>query len=88
MKQSKSKTNTFYALKLDMMKAYDRVEWDYLEVSMGKLGFANHWINVIMGMVRSVSFLYYSMAKSLKILNQQEESDKVILSHPIYFYCQ
>ncbi|CAN1246044.1 LINE-1 retrotransposable element ORF2 protein [Linum grandiflorum] len=34
----------FMAVKLDMEKAYDRIEWEYLFSIMRKLGFSSHWI--------------------------------------------
>ena len=56
MKRSRAKSNSYCALKLNMMKAYDRLEWAYLRGIMTKLGFDLHWIDVVMGMVSSVSF--------------------------------
>lgn len=50
------KNNSYCTLKLDMMKAYDIVEWSYLKAIMEKLGFASHWISVIMNLVSLVSF--------------------------------
>jgi hypothetical protein len=44
------------ALKLDMSKAYDRGEWDFLEAIMRRLGFAEKWISLIMMCLKSVSF--------------------------------
>jgi len=46
----------YMAIKLDISKVYDRVEWDYLEAIMYKLGFAGPWINRIMQCVKSVSY--------------------------------
>lgn len=46
----------FMALKLDMNKAYDRVEWDFLNKIMERLGFDSKWRKLVGCCIRSVSF--------------------------------
>ena len=46
----------FMALKLDMSKAYDRVEWVFLEKIMKKLGFTDKLVTLIMSCLTSVSY--------------------------------
>ena len=46
----------YMALKLDMSKAYDRVEWKFLEVLMQHLGLGEKMRKIIMSCLRSVSY--------------------------------
>ncbi|XP_056695811.1 uncharacterized protein [Spinacia oleracea] len=44
------------ALKLDMEKAYDRIEWDFLWATLEAFGFPSQWIQWVKACVTSVSY--------------------------------
>lgn len=56
MHNLRRKNDGFFSLKLDISKAYDRLEWSFLEAILLRLGFARAWIDVIMCSVKSVSY--------------------------------
>jgi hypothetical protein len=46
----------YVAVKLDMSKAYNRVEWRFLDEVMRRMGFARKWRELIMQCIQSVNF--------------------------------
>lgn len=56
LKLRKTKSKFKLGIKLDMHKAYDRVEWDFLEALMERMGFNFRWRRLVLGYVSSVNF--------------------------------
>ncbi|KAK6158786.1 hypothetical protein DH2020_006100 [Rehmannia glutinosa] len=58
IRNHKGSNRGYAALKLDLSKAYDRVEWVFLRAIMRKLGFAEKWVDLNMRCVQTVSYSF------------------------------
>lgn len=56
MKQKKRGAEGEVALKIDVSKAYDRVDWGFLKNQMQRMGFLKKWIDWVMLCVTTVSY--------------------------------
>ncbi|CAA7061572.1 unnamed protein product [Microthlaspi erraticum] len=64
LKISKAKKRSSMAIKTDMTKAYDRVEWDFIKVVLERMGFHTKWIGWIMLCVTTVTFQFLINGKA------------------------
>lgn len=56
IQKNKRPANAACAYKLDLSKAYDRVDWGFLEQAMYKMGFAHRWVSWILQCVTTVRY--------------------------------
>jgi hypothetical protein len=56
IEHNKKDDKHFCAYKLDLSKAYDRVDWEFLKKVMQRLGFSHRWVDWIMACVTSVRY--------------------------------
>lgn len=52
----------FMAIKFDMEKGYDKMQWEFIGAAMKKFGFCQKFINLIMGCIMEPSFAILIMA--------------------------
>ena len=75
----------FMPMKLDMSKAYDRVEWSFLERILLKLGFQDSWVDLIMKCITTVSYSILVNGEPKGIITPLRGLQQGILSHCICF---
>lgn len=68
MKHNQAKKRGLMALKLDISKAYDRMEWDFIACVMIKMGFPAIWIDRVMKCVTTVKYSFLVNGEATEIL--------------------
>ncbi|KAJ1411645.1 hypothetical protein SESBI_20960 [Sesbania bispinosa] len=71
----------YTAIKLDLSKAYDRLDWSYLNHILLAYGFSQTWVDRVMSLVSTVSYRYRIDGWKERLLNQagKEVLIKVVL---------
>lgn len=58
LKRRDSRGRENLAIKLDMSKAYDRLEWEFIRKCLLAYGFSGQWVEMVMKFISTVSYKY------------------------------
>ena len=58
LKSSDAEKRCSMAVKTDMSKAYDRLEWDFIKCVLLRLGFHEKWVGLVMQCVSTVTYSF------------------------------
>ena len=58
LRRSVGRNKDSFIAKIDMNKAYDRIEWGFMEKCLLAYGFNQNWVNLVMNCVRGVTYRY------------------------------
>lgn len=67
----KSGKDGYMVVKLDMSKAYDRLEWEFIENVMRRMGFHEKWVGWVMKCITIVTYF---------VLIDREAHDNITLT--------
>ena len=87
LRTNKACQGKYMAIKTDMSKVYDRVEWDFIKALLQRLGFDLHWIKLMMECISSVQYRVLLNGIPRGLVVPQRVLFKEIIYLPIYLFC-
>lgn len=85
IRQSRGKRNGLLALKLDINKAYDKLELNFLEQTMLKLGFSQNYVRLVMRCISSAFFFVIINGTISRLIKPQRGLRQGCLLSPYHF---
>ena len=85
--KSRRGKDRYMVIKIDLEKAYDRLEWSFVNMVLDHFGFPQEMINLIMSCISTTTTALLFNGSKLEAFQPHVGLDKVIPFHHICFCC-
>jgi hypothetical protein len=75
-------------IKIDLAKAFDRIEWHFIVAALARKGLDGHFIKLIHACIATPFFLLSLMVSPMLGLVAAEVFGKVVLCPPLFLFLQ